>query len=44
MITSYLYGDFDSSGNVAPVRASSSLSPLKPQRGRKTKDKKGFTV
>ena len=34
MITSYPYGDFHSSGNVAPVRASSSLSPLKPQRGR----------
>ena len=34
MITEYPYGDFYSSGNVAPVRASSSLSPLKPQRGR----------
>ena len=34
MITAYPYGDFYSSGNVAPVRASSSLSPLKPQRGR----------
>ena len=34
MITEYPYGDFYSSGNVTPVRASSSLSPLKPQRGR----------
>ena len=33
MITAYPHGDFHSSGNVAPVRASSSLSPLKPQRG-----------